>query len=74
MLMAFFWFVGFGGADGQVAPSLRSDSSRVGRDNLRFYFFSEKEKNLCARPGVSLPLIVCPVQVRGGSAEQVALN
>lgn len=62
MLMGFTCFVGFGGADGQVVPSLRGDNSRVGRGNLRFHFFSEKGKNLCATPGV-FPLSLCPVQV-----------
>lgn len=72
--MFFSRFVGFGGADDQVVPSLRSDNSRKGRDNLIFYFFSEKGKNLCARPEASLPLILCPVHLRGGSPGQGALN
>lgn len=45
--MGFSWFLGSGGADGQVVPSLRSDNSRVGKGNLRFSFFSEKGKNFC---------------------------
>lgn len=69
--MSLSWFVGFGG---QIVPSLKSDNSRVGRDNLRFYFFSEKGKNFYARPEASLPLSLCPVQVRGRSLAQVALS
>lgn len=59
MLMGFSWFVGFGGADSQIVPSLKSDNSRAQRDSLRFHFFPEKGKNFHARPGVSLPLSLC---------------
>lgn len=62
--MMFSWFVGFGAADDQVVPSLRNDSSRVGRDNLIFRFFFRKgEEFLCQARGKFAPqLVACAGQ------------